>query len=923
MGNLDIAGGSQIASNAFGLGDAGDVTVSASGDVTISGADATLGDRFEAVRAAIVIELVREATDNNIALSNDDAVLQAFDNATALIDLVGFAEGTDSGSADAFDPDVAPSGIQSRAEFGNDGPLSGNIILSGGMISLRDGAEINSESNNSATDSFSTVGLIANNGNITINNSTVNTTNNGAGFAGNISLISPANVRIENSSQISSEGNLGFIFIGDEGNVIPESILVSSGSQIRTDNENVDGFGGTGTQEAGQISFDASDDIRVTGRSTVIASRTFNEADAGNIFFEAGDVVAIRGGANLRTTVASGASGDGGQISIASRAFRLVNDAQLQTQVNEGGVGNSGNVFITTDGATIIRNRSTIFSSIGDNVAGDGGQISIEAGSFRLSNGAQLQTQINEVAQGDAGNIFITVGGPVEISNESTIFSSLQANAQGNAGNIRIEGRSLQLLNNSQIQNQVDEEARGNAGTLIVLAQDEVLLDNSVIFSSIGTRARGQAEFIVIGGRTPMDNNGSVEAITPTQSAIFRNGAQLNANTAGINRNSRAGSAFIVAESILFDGVNADGFPTAVFSGVTSPGEGEGGDIIIVGEVIFDDAGVIFNPADSLTIKNGALLTVSSFGFSQGRSQGLARDEAREQRAGNIFISTRLLDMDNDEFRLNGERGIFAETGLGGGGNVDLNIGELLLLRGATRISTTAGRSVEPGDGGNITISTSDDGFIIAQPFENNDITADSVVRQAGRVEVNAEQAFGLFFRSRGDLSAALSPDDPLDPDRLPTSDVTSVSQFDASLDGQLLINLDGIDPSRGLSELPSGLVDGSDLIAEVCPTGPGASDRLGNFSVTGRGGLPPGPHEIFDVDDLQTDWVEYPNAPNQQSPGAGTNESLLPPTDSQPIVEAQGWHIGANNQVTLVASETEGATERSPIPHASSCSRP
>ncbi|MBD1913067.1 MULTISPECIES: filamentous hemagglutinin N-terminal domain-containing protein [unclassified Leptolyngbya] len=762
-GDLSLTGGSQMVSSTFGYGNAGSVRIYAAGQVQISGADEQFGARSVAVTQAIQDQAIAQG----ITLTPE----QILDNSR------GFITQTQASRTEG----IAPSGIQSLAAFEQtasdlDDPLSGNIRVEADAIFLGDRAEINSESRNSDRTAFSSVTLSARSGPVVLDNSLVSTTNFGTQYAGDIFIASPTDIRIENRSNIFSIGNFGRIFVGN-GLINPNDIHISGGSQIRTDNQNAEGFGFSGGQQAGRISFRANDDIEVEDRLTQISSATFNQADAGAIFFLAGDDVVIQDGATVFTTVEQGAQGSGGRIDVETNDFSLLNGSQLQTQVNRN--------------------------------------------------------------------------------------------------------------------------ARGNAGAILIQAQDDVLMDNSAMFTSIAPGAIGAGGVIAIGDALFSGDN--LVGVNPADSVVLRNGAQLIANTEGVTENSNAGDVLIVANQITLDGVNEQGFPSALFSGVGLGGQGSGGDVLLSGAITRTNNGYDFQPADRITISDGALVTVSSYGFSRGRIVGLARNDQQQQRAGNIGISTRFLDLDNGRDSLNTERGIYAETGVGGGGNITVNADGLVVLRGATRISTTAGRFVQPGDGGNIIVNATEDGFILAEPYGNNDITADSVVREGGRVELTADQVFGLFFRTREELLDELNPDNPLDPDRLPTSDVTAISQTDASLDGDVVLNADRVDPARGLIELPAGVVDATDQVGQVCPRGPRAAERLGRFVITGRGGVSSSPIGVMDDAGILTDWLEDGNTSPVESSTA--QEGVTAPTEQMSLVEADSWAIAPGGQIRLVAN--------------------
>jgi large exoprotein involved in heme utilization and adhesion len=110
---------------------------------------------------------------------------------------------------------------------------------------------------------------------------------------------------------------------------------------------------------------------------------------------------------------------------------------------------------------------------------------------------------------------------------------------------------------------------------------------------------------------------------------------------------------------------------------------------------------------------------------------------------------------------------------------------DLLQLRRNSQISTNAGKAQAIGDGGNITINAPN-GFIVAKPQENSDITANAFTGSGGKVQINATGIFGIAPRSREDLARQLGINDPikLDSQNLFTSDITAISQTNPTLNG-------------------------------------------------------------------------------------------------------------------------------------------
>lgn len=106
-------------------------------------------------------------------------------------------------------------------------------------------------------------------------------------------------------------------------------------------------------------------------------------------------------------------------------------------------------------------------------------------------------------------------------------------------------------------------------------------------------------------------------------------------------------------------------------------------------------------------------------------------------------------------------------------------------------------------------------------------------------------------------------------------------------------------------------------MIAQGCSGGGGTVARgASKFVATGRGGLPPTPTEALRGDlvlaDLGTSVQGQENRPSATS---------HTPTNSQPtpLVEAQGWEIGTQGEVVLIA-QAASVTSRIPWLTPTSC---
>ncbi|MGB3637711.1 MAG: S-layer family protein, partial [Rivularia sp. (in: cyanobacteria)] len=227
---------------------------------------------------------------------------------------------------------------------------------------------------------------------------------------------------------------------------------------------------------------------------------------------------------------------------------------------------------------------------------------------------------------------------------------------------------------------------------------------------------------------------------------------------------------------------------------------------------------------------------------------------------------------------LNNRAKLFAESASGNGGNINLQLGELLLLRNGSQISTTAGTAQAGGDGGNIDINSP---FIVALPNENSDITANAFTGRGGNIDIITQGIFGIKPRSQASDF---------------TSDITASSE--TGIQGEISVTDPEIDPSQGLIELPSGVVDKSDQMAQICPRGINAK-KLSEFYITGRGNLPPSPLNPLDG---TVDLSRLATLDGEMGRLADEEVGRLEDGRSKEIVEAQGFLKTENGEIYLVA---------------------
>ncbi len=269
-------------------------------------------------------------------------------------------------------------------------------------------------------------------------------------------------------------------------------------------------------------------------------------------------------------------------------------------------------------------------------------------------------------------------------------------------------------------------------------------------------------------------------------------------------------------------------------------------------------------------------LTISTprLTISDGTNVGVSNDGTGS--AGILRVNANSISLDRGG-------SITAATASGQGGDIELNVRDVLLLRNNSPITASAGGT---GNSGNITINTSS---LVAVPNENSDIRADSVTARGGNVTINTSGLFGIEFR----------------PQDTPSSDITATGAS-SELSGTVQINVQDVDPARGLAQLPTDVVDASGAIATGC-----AATEGNSFVVTGRGGLPPNPEQQLDDD---AEWLDRRRLTVAQQTNSGTDGSqqhsedrfdTRHPTHHSPLIEATGWVVAPTGQVIVTASAT------------------
>ena len=554
---------------------------------------------------------------------------------------------------------------------------------------------------------------------------------------------------------------------------------------------------------SGDVGGDAvinSQNLKITEGSQ-IASVIANQGKGSNININTRENTELVSGSTFFLLMDSNASGKGTNLFISANKLLIEDGAFIFSNNLSSGI--ASDIQVTAKNIEFSGSQTGILT----NTLGTekGGDINIDTQTLSLRNGSQI-TSITS-ASGKGGNInlvaqeSVTATGFSNIETGSGIFA--QTTGAGAAGKIKIDSNRLDLFNGAQINSRTFVD--GAAGEITVNAEninisgialdengevitlpDKPVLTSGILASTEAKSSGNAAPLTITTNNLKLSDGGVVE----TSTLGSGNGSNLTINAKNISL-SGVSKNELFPTSILSTSGN---FPGTIFFSVPDA-TGKGGSVNITTE--------------NLTVDNQAQVAVSSVNST---------DAAKG--AGNIDINAEKISL------LNGGK-LNAQSNSGDGGNINLNLKDLLILRNNSSISTTAGIEEQGGDGGNIDINV-EDGFIVAIPKENSDITANAFTGAGGKVEINSLGVFGIEPRTQ----------------ETDKSDITASSQ--SGVQGVTTINSpENNSIQNNLTDLPANQIDTNALIANSC-IARSTKRQENSFIITGSGGLPNSPVDGF-----------------------------------------------------------------------------
>jgi filamentous hemagglutinin family protein len=541
-------------------------------------------------------------------------------------------------------------------------------------------------------------------------------------------------------------------------------------------------------------------------------------------------------------------SANRGSVSLYGESIALRGRSGIAAGIAVGrgtSASQAGNVTLNATRAIHIQD-SIVANVVGTEGRGNSGNIRLQAETITLSDGSGIQTLAR--SQGNSGDIQITTGSLSLVSGAGLLAST---GDRGNAGNIRIQARNAVTLDQSVVLSTVDVGAIGRGGSIGITAGSLAITGGASLFAAtFGTGTAGDID-LDIGGQIQLDGSneqGNYSLIA----SLLENGGQ-----------GRAGNIRIQANSMSLTNGGA------IIS--STEGQGDAGNIRVLiadrlemGELAADGtASAILAIVAETAVGNGGDIFVTADELDMTQS-AIAASSGGQGNAGNVEIAARSV-------RLNDA--IIASTGLTeNGGNVTFRDLDFLLLDNGAVITAAARLTGARGNGGNVSI---DSDLIVAVPNEDNDIAANTEGGRGGNIDITTQGIFGIESR----------------PERSPlTNDINASSRL--NVDGTVTINTPIVDPVAGTVNLPTDF--SSPPLSQNCE----AQGSRGRFVNTGRGGLPTNPADPLVVEELWQDLGESEFAAIE-SP-----QAIEPPSlPSVTLIEAQGWIVSPEGNVTLTAA--------------------
>lgn len=392
-GTITATTGAQIGSATFGLGNAGDVTVTAQ-DILLSGFQPgeLNGDVYAPSSITSSVQPGAEGNGGTVSVTTGTLTIQ---------------NGADIGTSTFGVGDAGTITINASESV----VIDGAVYVDFETLQLSQPSGISSEV---------FTGAVGEGGEITINTPVLSVTNGGTITTLSDGDGNAGNITINASESVVFDGAVSFASVGQDDRI--------SGARVAA-LANSTGSGGTLTINTPNLS--------ITNGARLEAS-TEGVGDAGNILLNVPGTLAIAGlGSGVFADTTPGSLGDGGSITVNAGIVTVQRGAEIA--VDSQGQGTAGDIAIAAN--TLLLQDQALITA--ETVSSTGGNITLDIeGILALQGNSRISTTAGTAgAGGDGGNITIDAQFVTAVANEN---NDITANAfSGSGGNVLITAEGI------------------------------------------------------------------------------------------------------------------------------------------------------------------------------------------------------------------------------------------------------------------------------------------------------------------------------------------------------------------------------------------------------------------------------------------------------------------------------------------------
>ncbi|MEQ9000663.1 MAG: filamentous hemagglutinin N-terminal domain-containing protein [Coleofasciculus sp. B1-GNL1-01] len=677
---------------------------------------------------------------------------------------------------------------------------------------------------------------VTSSGNLTFNNSSIESDTNGSDNAGEVKITSPGRVTFNNSQIISNTSNSG-----DAGD-----IFINAGNGIT--------FQGLYSyQDTPQRGGLFAETIPEENSDTQTPPETFG--NAGNITLTTPELT-LENGAQIATTTES--SGKAGNITLQSHptqenlTINLAPETSISASTNSPFTqATGGDIQIKAPDAITIQGEGRITTETRG--TGNAGTITLDTSTLTIAQGAEIFAFTE--GSGDSGTITVNATTAVNLGLGVDDFSpvlSVETSNTGKAGNIIVNTPSLTLSDTARITATATQDAMNPEGGGSITLNASTMNLAGIVGVFADTQGQTPAGTLTL---KPYENQSTLDITLAPQSRI-------SASTSGSGRGGNLEVSAPEAITIRGQGTLA----------VETTGEGAAGNLTIDTKnlTIADGATISASTASPNSSGLGGNLTINATeSFTLNQAQ-LSAQSTGVAKAGNITINTGQLTATNGT--------IATSTEQSAGGAITITAADIHLFEDSDITSRVASGA---GGGGNITLTADS---IIA--LNDSDILAFAQDGKGGDITLTTPAFFGQNYKP------APKGTDPRTLDHNDRVDINATG----AVEGVITITSDTGFIENSFIQLSGNGIDTDELIAESCIARRHEPQR-GSFFITGTGGIPFRPGDAY-VTRYQMGTVR--SIPREGDGEDSSSSTRRPWKIGDPIIEPTGIYRLPNGELIM-----------------------